>query len=336
MSKSLNILYQSNDYYSVITGVSLTSLLINNKEITDLNVYLLNDAISEVNLNKLKEVCDEYHRRLIIVDTDLIIKELKSLGVKPFKNTYTTYFKLMSIDQIVLNNGVLFAIDGDTIITKSLISLCDFDFEDHLIAATYDCTMNSYKKLIGIPLEDHFYNCGVLLINQKKWIEEGCKQKIVDHLLHERSGYYTADQDIINVLFRNRIRYLDLKYNFNSGFFIYGIKNSIKMYKLNNRVYNTSEEVETAQKDIHLYHCMGAMTGRPWEKGNIHPQNDLFDHYLNCSPWRDYEKKRTNRNWIFTVQRDLYLVLPRFVYIQIHKVFQYLYLYQMNEKVKKN
>ena len=241
----------------------------------------------------------------------------------------------MAIDQIDLNNSVLFAIDGDTIITKSLEDLCSFNLDGYVMAATYDCTMNSYKKLIDVPLDDYFYNCGVLLINQKVWIEEECKQQIIDHLLYKRSGYYTADQDILNVLFRNRIKYLDLKYNFNSGFFIYGIQNSINMYGLTKNVYNTVEEVENAQKDIHLYHCMGAMTGRPWENNNIHPQNKLFDEYLNKSPWSGYNKMNAKRSKIFLFQRYLYLTLPRSIYIQIHKIFQYLYLSKMNRNVNK-
>lgn len=38
--KILNILYQSNDNYAPITGVSMTSLFENNKKLDEINIYL--------------------------------------------------------------------------------------------------------------------------------------------------------------------------------------------------------------------------------------------------------------------------------------------------------
>lgn len=55
--KTLNILYQSNDYYAPITGVSMTSLMENNKDIDELNFYILDDKISDNNKNKMKQIC---------------------------------------------------------------------------------------------------------------------------------------------------------------------------------------------------------------------------------------------------------------------------------------
>jgi len=334
--KILNVLYQSNDNYASITGISLTSLLINNKEIDEINIYLLNDKISIKNLNKLQKTCEKYNRNLIVVDTDKILNKLKNeLKVSPFKGTYTTYFKLFAINDLKLKTDYILQLDGDTIINSSLVGLFDIDLSNHLIAATYDCTMNSYKKFIDIPLTDKYYNCGVLFINQKNWKKEKCEEKITNHLKTERNGYYTVDQDIINVLFRDRITYLNLKYNFNSGFYIYGIKESLKMYDLKNEYYNTYEEIKAVYDKPIIYHCMGAMTGRPWEKNSIHPQNELYLRYKNKSLWKEEPLKEVKRSKIFNMQRRLYQILPRNIYIHVHKLAQYLYLKKMNEKVTK-
>lgn len=334
MKKTLNILYQSNDYYAPITGVSMTSLMENNKDL-DLNFFVLDDKISDENKEKMQEICDQYKRPLTFINTDKILKTLKELKVHPFKGTYTTYFKLIALNELNVKNDRILQLDGDTIIDGSLKELCDVGLDGYVCAATYDCTMNSYKSMIDIPLTDKYYNCGVLLINQKKWRSYRCTEKILDHLKNVRHGYYTVDQDIINVLFRDKIKYLDLKYNFNSGFFIYGIEESLKMYDLKPQYYNTAQQVRVAMKAPVLYHCMGAMTGRPWEQDNIHPQNQIFDRYRALSPWHNFEKVKVDRKRIFKIQRMLYLTLPRSLYIPLHKMGQKKYLSDMNRTVQK-
>lgn len=332
----LNVLYQSNDNYASITGVSITSLFENNKDLDEVNIYLLNDNISDENLKKFDELSEQYNRKIYIIDSKKILTQLKELNVAPFKGTYTTYFKLMAVPDLKLHGDLILQLDGDTVINGSLKELCDMDLGDNILAATYDCTMNSYKSFIDIPLTDKYYNGGVLLINQKTWKKEKCTEKIIQHLKEVRNGYYTVDQDILNVLFRNKIMYLNLKYNFNSGFYIYGIKESLKMYDLKEPYYNSYAEIKKEYNKPIIYHCMGAMTGRPWEEKSIHPQNEIYRYYKKISPWASEPLKKVNRNCIFKIQRLLYKVLPRFLYIKIHKFMQYLYLKNMNEKVQEN
>lgn len=335
MNNVLNVLYQSSDSYAPIMGTSIISLLENNKHIFELNIYILNDNISNLNLKKLNSLCESYNRKLLIIETEGILNQLKNLNVAAFGGRYTTFFKLMAISHIHTSNRRILQIDCDTIVDGPLDELCELDLDGYLLAATYDCTMNEYKELIGIPLQDKFYNGGVLLINQKEWIDDKCEKQIIHHLKNVRSSYYTADQDILNVLFRKKFKYLSLKYNFNSGFYIYGIKESLKLYNLEESYFSSEEEIfQAAQKPI-IYHCMGAMTGRPWEKDSIHPQNEIFRRYKEMSPWKDTPLVSVERKRIFRIQRFLYKNLPSFLYIPIHKFVQYRYLNNMNKEVQK-
>ena len=85
--------------------------------------------------------------------------------------------------------SLLQSLGGDTVINGSLEELCSMDLDNYILAATYDCTMNDYKKFIDIPLNDKYYNGGVLLINQKEWINEKCTERIINHLQNVRNGY---------------------------------------------------------------------------------------------------------------------------------------------------
>jgi len=313
----------------------MTSLMENNKDLDEINFFILNDQICKENTERLKQCCDNYGRSITVIETDAVLARLRDeCRVAPFKGTYTTYFKLISIKDLSIPTDRILQLDGDTIINGSLAPLCDMDLDGYIMAATYDCLMNDYKALIGVPLTDKFYNGGVLLINQPEWIRENCEERIVHHLKSERAGYYTVDQDILNVLFRDKIKYLDITYNFNAGFYLYGINESFKIYDLKPEYYNTYEEVAAAYDDPVINHCMGAMTGRPWEASNVHPQNELYDRYLAISPWRDCEKVKVNRDVVFRIQRLLYKTMPRGVYARFHRYGLKRFLNNMNETVQ--
>ena len=332
MNHELNILYQSDNNYAPQTGVSLVSLLENNREMTAINVFILDDGISEENLGRMREACDSYGRNLTIVDTTEILAELKRLEVTPFRNTYTTYFKLLAIDAIETSNNLLLQLDGDTIINESLEGLFAIDLEEKVCAATYECVQNEYKELIGLKPNEKYYNCGVLWINQAFWRSYDCRKKIIDHLTNERNTYFTVDQDIINVLFRDRIEYLDIVYNVNSGFYVYGADWSYYIYDLDPAYYVSKEVIRHAVNHPIINHCMVPMTGRPWEQDNIHPQNDLYDHYLAMSPWRNVPKIQVRRSMVFRLQRRLYQMFPMGIYARVHKAMLKRYLKDMDRK----
>lgn len=333
MVKVLNVLYQSDDNYAPQTGVSITSLFLNNTDIDDLTVYLLNDGISSKNLERFQQLGQEFNREIIFVNTEKIKQRLLELGVEPYKGTYTTYFKLLAFSQLnIVNSDRILQIDGDTIINASLSELLELDLDGYVCAATYDCIQNSYKQLIGLSDSDPYYNCGVLLINLNYWKDNSCEQQIINHLRNARNRYFTVDQDIINVLFSHQIKYLDIKYNLNSGFYVYGIRNSFYIYDLNPKLFATPSEIRNALANPIINHCMVPMTGRPWEEGNSHPQNDLYNHYLELSPWKDVPKRVVKPTKLFAIQRFLFSVLPLPVYCRIHKCILKYWLRRENQR----
>lgn len=331
----LNVLYQTNEYYAVVTGVSMVSLMENNRDLDAINFYVLDDEISESSREKMRQACAEYGRSVTFLDTKHILQKLKDMNVVPFRETYTTYFKLIALNEIDAPGGRILQLDGDTIINASLRPLLEMDISEYVCAAVYECTQNEYKEMIGIPADQLYYNCGVLWVNLENWRGERCTERIIEHLTTVRNRYWSVDQDIINVLFRDRIKVLDITYNYNSGFYTYGVDESFRIYGLDRPTYYTREYVKERYAHPTINHCMGAATGRPWELDSIHPQNGLFDHYLRRSPWSDYVKKGKQRSPLFRAQRMLYQVMPRPLYVPLHTAVLKRYLKKMNEAAVK-
>lgn len=327
--KSLNVLYQSNDAYAAITGISLTSLFINNSDIK-INVYILNNDIDKTNINKFKKLCNQYHNDIHFIDTNKTIDKIKSLGVTPYGGNYATYLRIFLINDLPDDVDTILSIDGDTIVTSSIKELCTLNMDKYLCAGVCDSTQNCYKDYINVPRTDNYYNGGVTVFNVKKWKKDNCEQIIEKHLKTVRNKYYLGDQDILNVLFRNQYLKLDITYNFNSGFYIYGIYDTFYLYDLKPKYYYTYATVKKYYDNPKILHCMGAMTGRPWEKDNIHPQKQIFLEYKNKSLWKDEPQKVVKRSLMFRIQRMLYLILPRNLYLKIHKTIHLKFMKKMN------
>ena len=49
----MNVMYASDDNYAWLMGISMISLFENNKESTEINVYLFSDGLTEGNKEKL-------------------------------------------------------------------------------------------------------------------------------------------------------------------------------------------------------------------------------------------------------------------------------------------
>ena len=335
MKKHLNVLYQSDNAYASLTGISMTSLFMNNKDV-DFDIYILNNNIKEDNVEKIRQLCSLYKNIVTFVDTTKIIKKIKSLDVTPYGGNYSTYLRIFAINDLKIKGNYILSIDGDTIITDSIKELCNLKMDNYLCAGVCDSTQNCYKDYIGIPRNDNYYNGGVTIFNQKKWIEEKCEEQIENHLKNVRNKYYLGDQDILNVLFRKQYLKLDITYNFNSGFYIYGINETFYLYDLKPEYYYSYDEVKKYYDHPKILHCMGAMTGRPWEKDNIHPQKEIFLEYKSKSLWKDEPLKEVRRSFMFRTQRRLYIILSKKIYLRIHKAIHLKFMNKMNKDASKN
>lgn len=331
----LEVLYQCDDNYATLTGVSMVSLLENNKDISEINVTLLDDNISEENIARLKKAVEGYGRKLTIVETQQIKQKLIDLQVTPYKGTYTTYYKLVEIGAIETAADRILYLDGDTLINGSLKPLLDIDMGENIMAAAYDCVLNEYKEILGLLADDPYYNCGVMLINKEQWKKQNCESAILNHFINTRSQYFIVDQDVLNILFRDKVKLMNATYNFNAGFYIYGIEPSYRIYNLNENYYfSKSDMANILSEGPIINHCMGGFTGRPWEADNIHPQNDLYNRYLAISPWSEEKKKFKKLSGTYRIQRFLYRVLPMSLYWRIHRYYLYEFYKKHNKQVQ--
>ena len=77
----INILYQFNEKYVPYAGVSITSLLENNKDADDITIYLLGEDISDESKEKLINQIEIYGCKGVFIDATEVIEKMKAIGL---------------------------------------------------------------------------------------------------------------------------------------------------------------------------------------------------------------------------------------------------------------
>jgi len=312
--KVLNALYQSDDNYAMVSGISIVSLLENNKHFDEINLYYCDYNIKKNSIKKLQAITDKYENTtLSFIDARPYHDTLAGLNVKPWHGVYVTWLKLMAFGDLNLNTDRVLFINGHTIINGPLDELVELDFENNIMALSYDCLTNDHKKTIGLARTDRYFNCGIMLINQKKWKKDNVAKQIKEHLTN-KSDYVIADQDLCNVMFKDQIKLLSVTYNFSSAYYAYDLKMLLKVNDLQSPYFYTREQIMQDYYSPKIIHSLFGVKGKPWEAGNEHPQRDLWNRYIQMTPWKNAKRPEATRSLTWR----LYDALPKAVFMKLY------------------
>lgn len=328
-----HILYALDDNYAPFCGVSVTSLFENNKMIPDITVHVIGHDISQDNCRKLFSIGEKFGREIILYNADDIVGKIKDFNMPLYRGSYATNIRLFFADIIDMDSDRLLYLDSDTLVVGSLEELVSYDFKGNICAAVQESLGQHYKKLIGFAPGDVYFNAGVLLIHIPSWKNEKCSMRILNYLSQTQSRPANNDQDIINILLKEKIATLSLRYNFQPTHRVYPFKDYVDVYHPVG--YYSDREVKEASLHpvvLHTYRFIGQF---PWHQDTLHPDIELFDEYLSRSPWAGYHKANAKRSWILQIERVLYKILPKRWFLAIFEKAQYWYFWKITQDFKK-
>lgn len=329
----INIMYAADENYAPFLGVSLFSLLENNKDIEEITVYTVLDRVSQKNKNRIDKMMEDYSREWICIDADDFNSRLAKLGVPKYRGSYTTHFR--ELFHLIIKDDVekLLYIDSDTIVPGSLRELFAMDMGDACVGVVRDALAVKYKLLLGFGPEDVYFNAGVTFIDVVNWEKNRCTETLLDHIQNVRAQYCNPDQDLFNIVLKGKLKVLPCNYNFMPAHRAYSDKAYAKCFGFDN--YYSQEEIEDARRNpiiIHAYRFIGEF---PWHKNNYHPDTQLFDEYLAKSPWSDYIKKPANTGFVLKAEKALFKMLPNDMFLPIFSRVMYYTFKRKNDKLSK-
>ena len=325
----LDVLYQINEKYAPFCGVSLTSLFENNKHFDEIRVFILGERLSASSEAKFRLLAAQYQRAICFVKTEPLMLMMKQLQMPTYRGSYAANMRLFL--SYVLGEDVdrLLYLDADTIVNGKLDELAIMPMEGHPLAMSLDSLVRMHKGRLGFTRADYYYNSGVILFSLKEWRKMRCSERISNHVKNVRAWYPSPDQDLLNVVLKGEILKLPPDYNIQPSYLAFSLKDYYKTF--GERGFYKRREVQDALSAPKIYHFFRFVGEFPWNRDNVHPDNDLFDRYLAISPWKGYEKKKARVGLVLKFEKVLYRHIPRSLFIRLFRIAYENFIYKANK-----
>lgn len=191
------IVLAANYAYNTQVLTTIKSICYHNRNVT---FYLINsDFPSEwfTGLNK----------KLAPLDSRIINGRVNSQLLEGYQTniSYTVFLRYF-IPQLVAEERVLY-LDCDLVVSQDLTPLFTMDMQGYPLAAVKDLGGQVY-------FNEHVFNSGVLLIDNKQWKEENMTRHLIEMTNEWHDKVIQDDQSILNMVFKDRWLALENNYNF--------------------------------------------------------------------------------------------------------------------------
>lgn len=292
----MDILYSSSDSYAFLTGISILSLLENNKAAKEINIYIMDNHITDENKSKLCAVVEKYGRGIQFVPMpDMKVKT--GLDINTRRWNISTFGRLYMAGVLPETVHKVLNIDCDTIIVDSLEELWETDLTEKIVGGMLECINDRYRHNVGMKDGEFYLNGGIIFLNLDEVRKHDYERKFTDYIVKYGDSLAYLDQDVINgTVPQDKKVKLPIRYNMLSPYFYVNYEQMLTMRR-SQSFYSKKEYEEGVKKPglVHFTTCY--LDGlRPWIKGNKHPYLQEFLRYKEMSPWKDVPLQEDKRN----------------------------------------
>ncbi|MDG6369689.1 glycosyltransferase family 8 protein [Glaesserella parasuis] len=281
----MNIVFCCDEKYSPYLAVNILSILNHHKIM--MNFYVLDLGISSESKECIINIVDNHRGSIefIPINEDDFSEFPQTIS----HISKTTYARLKIADYVKNVDKVIY-LDIDLLIAGSIIDLWNINLDKYHIAACFDSFveygLDNYKAKIGFNESNSYFNAGVLLIDLNKLKNFDLYTKAIV-CIKEYPYIEFQDQDILNIIFKNKVKIINTKYNF-QPYLRYRI---LKKQQLSDQ--------ERPNFPISIFHYCGE--DKPWHSKCNHTKSQLFiklfnsinnkpQHWLNKVAQNDYRQ----------------------------------------------
>ncbi|MBP1560988.1 MAG: glycosyltransferase family 8 protein [Oscillospiraceae bacterium] len=230
-SKPIVICYASDENYAPHMTVSIYSLMCNADKSRQYEIIILHSELSEQSREKLLRLGEKFLNFTVRFEDMSAVHDSVKDRVGSYITAATNY-RLFILGELFGKYDRVLYIDCDTIVEGDISQLYDMDLEGRAVAAAemvearhyihtkralfYEETPYNFTdyctKVLGIKHIERYFNAGVILFDLKR-----CRKLLSDEtavkLLNMKKWIYN-DQDVLNILFNDSVKMLDLKWNY--------------------------------------------------------------------------------------------------------------------------
>lgn len=217
--KEINLVLITDSRYVPTTMTSMLSAIQNKCPSSIYNYYIVTENATESDrksLMSLKQLAPD------TVNINIIERPEPDL---PYENMqrflqYKVGMHKIYLPEILQNLDKVIYMDGDTIVLKDLRELYDIDVSDVYAAVAKDGIYYRFSKEMaemGLDKRGFYFNSGVMLYNLDKQRRDNIVEKLVEYIKTHEDFY--GDQDVLNMVFGNKLKLMSYRYNCISTFF---------------------------------------------------------------------------------------------------------------------
>jgi lipopolysaccharide biosynthesis glycosyltransferase len=237
-------MFVADDNYIEPLIVALNSIFVNNP--IAVHVFLVSDGLKKENLALVQDFITKNGGGLHYIQCDLEVDAGKMQSQQWGTIVYQRIYGMFHIKE----EKILY-LDCDLIVDKSLKELYDTELGAYYAAAVRDSGMDqffingsSHIKKLMIDDVNEYFNSGVLLLNLKKIQVELTLGSLMEKIDKYGDIFLFPDQDLLNMVWKKKVKFIDLKYNRIATDFAY------------------RKQIEKDTQVV-IYHYTG---NKPWEK----------------------------------------------------------------------
>lgn len=268
MNSEMNVVITVDDNYIRPALIMLESLF--EQSGAGIHVYLLHSNVCKENLKRLSDHVGKYGGTF----TDIPVPPELFEGATVTKYfTKEMYYRLL-IPQLLPEEERALYLDPDIIIFRSVEAFYRSDFEGKQMIAVPDFLGDSYyperKKNLGLSDEYRYVNSGVLLFNIPLMKEQFRIDDMFRFMNECGLPLEYPDQDLINVYFRDDLKYAPREYNFTTEYV--GTGDFLKY------VFSPGYRRKERERVV-IAHYMGKC--KPWKPSYYYKYYRKYRSYLN-------------------------------------------------------
>lgn len=293
----INIVLATDKNYAQHAAVTITSILCNTTQQSNILFYIIDDNIDDDNKTKLQDTVKQFNSNIIFVKIpeNSLNQVFVSGGI-----TRAAYFRLAIPNILPKTVNKVIYLDCDLIVLDDIVNLWNLDMCQKPVAATEDfgilsSTSKCREKEINLnwKKEYSYFNSGVLLIDVMLWRKNNYASQLIE--LVQTHKFRHHDQDALNYLFMNNWTSLPLCWNvippvFNMNLSI--IKNKIMR-----------QNALKALNNISIIHYAGGY--KPWEYKIYKGFNEGYYEYLGKTEYKNAKMPQPNKKTNHSIIRQL-------------------------------
>ncbi|MGX4745123.1 glycosyltransferase [Providencia rettgeri] len=266
-----NIAYGADKNFLFGTGVSIVSVLLNNKD-KSFHFHVFTDFLSDKDIQLFSQICKQYETYVTLHTLNMDM--LKTLPTNHLWS-HAIYFRLIIADYFYKKCDKVLYLDSDVVCNGSIQPLESLDLSSIPVAAVMDISESHSVEMANLfkveGIKKGYFNSGVMLINPDEWnyrqLTEKTMSVFTDEKFQSVIKYY--DQDAINIAVNGNWLKLDNIFNHRTN--------------LNDRYKNKEN---SSISNAVFVHFIGLT--KPWHNWSKHYNEvSCFLSAKEKSPWKD-------------------------------------------------